>query len=39
MGRKEEKEEGGGEGGGKNHNFPTQSLLNIGIPSLYSVLL
>lgn len=39
MGRKEEKGEGVGEEGGKNDNFLTQSLLNIGIPSLYSILL
>lgn len=32
MGRKEEKGEGVGEEGGKNDNFLTQSLLNIGIP-------
>ena len=39
MGRKEEEGEGVGEEGGKNDNFLTQNLLNIGIPSLYSILL
>ena len=39
MGRKEEEGEGVGEEGGKNDNFLTQNLLNIGILSLYSILL